>query len=832
MNRATRQILLAVVLVTLGNKGLAASEAFMVSTGVPEGFADLTETQRLVADLYYGGRAIGSAMVEVDPYTLRFSDPNTVLQLLPPTLYPERVLELLREAQARNSHRVCYSPQQRDCGVVVPEHLALIYDASRFRVDLFLAPELLPQKAAIENPFLPDSTSDVSLVQGLTATWSGVRVGDLEDARSISLFGQSILSFGESALYGQWSATDGGDSQVAQLYWGRDYRGRAYSAGLIQPRGDFSSFAASPYLYGVEYLSSNNSRTDDRYRQGTLLDINMPVRGRVEIHRDNRLLYSELLEAGNRLLDTSALPGGSYEVEIRSFDEFGRPLARYRQFFSKDSLLPPPGEWRWSVQAGRPAQGLRDGLLPQPQDDYFFQVGAARRLFDDTGLFASVAVMGEQSLFEIGGRWVGEFLELSPSLVRGDDGRNGHRLLAQLNTSLFNFSVAETRLQSGSGESLGREFSLLGPGYRQRNAQVSGFLAGGRVSLRYAQRSRGTFLEPQVIFDSEIGGANRLTTLEYRRDFFRSRRWQGEMTLTHSDADGQYFTGAAFEFRFRGDHWSHTTRARTNSDRVGGQQNRVGFRSSWRDGDRWALEMEQQFSGETGSEGYRLGSHTRIAGRRGQLSSTLDYRAGGSRDSLNYLGSLSTSFIATGDAFAWGGESATNSAVLVSIAGSDDQPFEVLVDGLRRGYARGGGRSVINLPSFRSYDIQLRPMAGGFHDYREMQDRITLYPGNVAVAAYRVIPVTLVLGRLIRAGKPAANTEITLAGSSAVTDEFGVFQIEIHRDPQSIRSMEISWEKCLAPVREHTSGKHWLNLGDIDWDKANCEHTQKHYVRH
>lgn len=806
--------------------GLAASAAFTLDTAAPEGFADLTEAQQLVADLYYGGQPIGAAQISVDLYTLRFLDPAAVQQLLPPTLDPEALLHLLGQPQARNAHRVCRSRGQSDCGFLTPDDFALIYDESRFRVDLFFAAHLLPQRPALADPYLPPSSSGISLMQNLTGTWSGVQ-SETGDFHSASLFGQSILSFGESGLHSQWSAADSGQAQMYQLHWTRDYRGRAWSAGLIQPAGGFSSLVASPYLYGVEYRSSNNSRADNRYSQGSSLEVNMPVRGRVEIHRDNRLLHSQLLEAGNQLLDTSSLPGGAYEVEIRSFDESGRPLAQHRQFFAKDSLLPAPGEWRWALQLGRPARISQDEWLPQQHDNYFLQAGLARRLFDDTGFFVNLAATEDEQLLETGARWVGEYLEASPSLIHTADGRSGHRLYALLKAPFANLSLAETRLQGSARTD--DDYSLLGAGYRQRNAGLTSAVLGGSLSLRYSERDRAQVFEsPDFALDTQFTSANRLTTLEYRRDILRNRHWNGQMTLSHSDAGGQGLTTASVEFRYRdGDGWNHRTRLRSDSGREDGPNNpgnntRLGLHSGWNSRDRWALDLDQQFSAEMAGDDYSLASHTRVSGRRGQLSSTLNYRDAGDTSALNYLGSFSTSLIGTRETFAWGGERSLNSALMVDIQGSEDQQFEILVDGVRRGYARGGARSLVNLPAFRSYDIQLRPMADGFFDYRERRETLTLYPGNVATTNYEVRPLILVLGRLTHGGKPVVHRKISIGEYSAISDEFGIFQMEMHGDPRKLRAPAVQWDGCRVPLPEQSAGEHWLNLGEIDFDSADC----------
>ena len=835
MKRALAVSLLALVCCAPVTSVAAASAAFTLETSVPDGFANLAEPQQLVIDLYYGGRSLGSAMVSVTPQYLRFNNPSEVLAILPETLDPQRLLMLLNRPQPHNSARLCYSAQQQNCGFLEPEDFGIIYDEGRFRIDLFFAPALLPQQPAVEDPYLPDSSSGVSFLQNLTGTWSGVESDTGTSDHSSALLGQSILSFGESALHSQWSATDTGDNRIYQLHWTRDYRGRAYSAGLIQSTDSISSFAASPYLYGLEYRSSTNTRTDQRYRQGAPLEVNMPVRGRVEIHKDGRLIHSEMLNAGNRLVDTSGLPSGAYEVEVRVFDESGRPLAQYRQFFAKDSQLPAPGEWRWSLLAGQPAQTRLNELLPQRLESYFVQASTARRLFDNVGIFTSLAASEDNQLLEIGGRWVGQNLEFSPRVVQTDDGRNGHRLYALLKAPYFSLSASETRLE-GDDNTQNHDFSLLGTGYLQRSAALNAPLFGGRLSLRYSERDRGQrFDSPEFVLDTESTAAEKLTTLEYRRDLFRDRHWLGELSLAHSDADGQQLTTATVEFRFRSDNWTHSARLREDRGRDGARNTRAGFDTLWRDGDYWAQEVEQQFSGEAGIDEYYLGSRSRIAGRRGQMNAVFDFRDSreeGDRQSLNYLGSFSTTLMAGREGFAWGGERPLDSAVLVDIAGSSDREFEILVDGVRRGYAKGDARSVISLPAFQSYDIQLRPLDEGFYDFREQREVVTLYPGNVAAASYRVQSVILVVGRIIRGGKPVANAKISIGDYKAVTDADGVFQMQMYGDPQRLQVPPVHWNDCQIELKEQASGEGWLNLGDINLSAAKCERGANQYAQH
>ncbi len=807
----------------------AATTALVLETGVPPGFSDLTEAQELVADIYFGGRLLGGVPVTVTLNEVTFRDPAYTAEVLPETLDPSRLLELLSSPLARNSSKVCFTTQQQNCGFLQPDELGIIYDESRFRIDIFMSSSLLPQQDAIEAPYLPDSKSEFSVIQNLTGTWSGVE-GD-NSAQTASLYGQTIVSFGESGLHSNWTVDDTGNTQIYRMHWTKDYRGQAYSIGLLQPYSGFGTFVSAPYLYGIEYRSSDNSRIDREYRLGSAVDINMPTRGRIEVLRDGRLIHSALLEAGNQLVDTSTFPDGAYEIEIRTYDESGRLINNYQEFFAKDSQLPALDEWQWSLQAGKPAHVSSTQTLPDQLDAYFVQAGAARRVTDNFGMFGNVAGTDSDSAVEIGGRWILPYVELSPSVIFSD-GRTGHRLYGTLQTSRFTIGVSETKLDEGPNLA-GGQYTLLHSGFSNRSLNLSAPILGGQLSARYTERSRAVPLEDtDFTLESDFTGSNRLKTLEFRRSIFSNRYWRGDLTLSHSDADGVPYTRATIEFRRHGDQWSHTVRSRVEQTEDGTTPF-AGFNSSWSDRDKWSMVVDQNFSAELAENQQYLRSVSRVAGHRGQATATFDWNNNAASDtnSLNYLGTFSTNLMTDGKSFAWGGESALESAILIDIDGSTAQDFEILVDGVRRGYARGDEISAINLPAFNTYDLTLRPLGDGFYDFAEQTQAITLYPGNVSASSYEVESVVLVIGRLLKQGKPAGGVKISFGERSAVTDEYGLFQMPLVLPNSARTSPPLQWGNCEIPITQQQHDEHWINLGDIELDRNHCLSEVANVVR-
>lgn len=396
----------------------------------------------------------------------------------------------------------------------------------------------------------------------------------------------------------------------------------------------------------------------------------------------------------------------------------------------------------------------------------------------------------------------------------------------------MSLSASEAFLQD-SHNATPPEYSLLSQGYQQRNAMLSTSVWNGQLSLRYQERNVPIYFDSQEFtLDTATTGARRLKTLQYRKNVFRNRFWQGDILLAHNDADGEQLSTLTVQFRFQDGNWTHATSARTDSGRADDQNTRLGFQSRWRDGDRWAAEVNQDFSGEASADAYLLSSNTRIAGHRGQVNSSLNYRhtslSGNTSESLNYLGSFSTSIIANRSGAAWGGERALDSALLVNIDGSPEQNFEILVDGVRRGYAKGGERSVVNLSAFQSYDVSVKPLGDGFFEYQDNQESVTLYPGNVADVDYEIRPLVLVIGRIFRSGAPLTGKKISIGEYTAVTDDFGVFQMEMFANPRTMRAPDVLWNGCRVPIPEQEAGDDWLNLGIVDLDQAVCEKEAPH----
>ncbi|WP_444888095.1 TcfC E-set like domain-containing protein [Microbulbifer sp. JMSA008] len=799
----------------------------LVNTDVPAGFADLTKPQRIVADLYYGGRSLGSALIIAEPEFVRFVEPEEAIKLLPVSLNPERLLLSLQASLKKNSDRICRDNSQTDCGFINPEYFAVIYDEERYRLDVFFSPELLPQQEALTDRYLPPASNSFSIVQNISGSWSGAQSDEVDSNTQTTLSATSIIGFGESAIYGDWYTANEIGTRVSSLHWERDFRGKAYSLGLLQPKGNFSTFQSLHRLYGFELRDSQYSRTDIGYQHSALVEINMPVRGRVELYRDGRMIHSDLMEAGNHLLDTTTLPHGAYNIEIRIYDEAGRLINNTTEFFTKDSQLPAPGEWRWSLQGGMPVKPEISSGMPDHYQQELLQGYIARRLSKNFGVFSTLAATEGQQFMEVGGRWVSSYLELSPSMARESNGLDAYKLQALIKTPYAMLSAYRIKIDEQRNDVKPDRYTLLSNRLSQSSISLRTPLFGGNLTLRRSKRNRspGNYTD-SLSLDSQFSEAQELRTLEYRRNIFRGRKWQATANLAYSDADGEKYTLLSIELLQTNKNWQNSFNLRGERQQGSGDNQYLEVQTRWRDADRWAAEVNQEFTIEATPEDYYLRSYSRLAGQYGFISSTISHSDVNNSRSTNYIGSFNTNIIATKEHIAWGGERSLESAIIVDIEGSQRENFEVLIDGSRQGYAKGDSRSVINLHPFKSYDISLRPLGDGFFRYRENTDQVTLYPGSVTTATYKIQPVYLTIGRVMAKGQGLDNVLISIEGESTLTDSFGVFQLEIPLSDEPPSHLEVTWLDCNAKVEVVESSEDWLNLGVIDESSANCQISQ------
>lgn len=336
--------------------GLLASSSLPVaqttnSSNVPAGFEAFLQEQTTFVDVHFGGRYIYSGLATFDQSTITFDDPVALIDSIPGLTNTEELLRKISGPLMNNEQLKCVVAFQSNCGSIETDSIDLIFDPANYHATFFVAPEYLSLQLQQVSKFLPPSSGGLSLLQTLNITATG---NDRSDEIQQNVNGRTLVALGGSNLHLTSNYSEDQGYEVDDLTWQRDVNGKRYIAGLLSNDRENLNFANQFDLVGISVGTNLSTREDLRLTTGNRIEIFLPTRSRVSIFKDGRLFSTEVLDAGNQELDTSSLPGGSYEVDLRIDDGSGERTET--RFYSKNSRLPPADAPQYSLTIGQ----LRD----------------------------------------------------------------------------------------------------------------------------------------------------------------------------------------------------------------------------------------------------------------------------------------------------------------------------------------------------------------------------------------------------------------------------------------------------------------------------------------
>lgn len=794
---------------TVASATVYAQESLVLSqVTVPAGFEDLLAPQQSMIDVYFGGRFVTTMAATFTPQTIEFEDPEKLVRQIPAILDAFPIIQALDGELDSHTEAICYGRPDNGCGIIDPEVAAVIFNADNFKADIFIHPDLLTVQALSKNQFLPGSEAGFAVIQNLSANVSG-DLNNNDSEENYTIFGSSFMSFEESSIQANWDLSRDQDVSVNQLLFERDYEGQLWQTGLVNTTGFGLNFSTSKRLWGARVASSFNTRTDRSFTQGTPLEIFMPVAGRYEIIYEERLISSGLIESGNQQLDTTNFPSGAYDLTIRLLDEQGNLIRTETRFFAKQTRLAPIGENEYFLEGGRVSESSSSSVLPKVGDDVLVRGGVNMRLAETlSGSFALAATEG-QSLGEAAFFKIGRHYELSPSVMVSSDGDYGGKMDARYRYGDLNLSGSFLQLWRDDLRAVD-QFDLLGNEFRQSSFSVNYPVLGGNGSYRYSESesssSDGSATTDQI-----------RQTLGYSRAIYRDALYSVSMRFDTSWTDeGQVSGLISLDLSRSKDSWTFRANPQARYDKDTGRSESLQVSATYNDKDTFAGNFISTLRAEKAPGRVTAGVSSRFASTWGTGNLNVNHSETDSSTSTGYSASFSTSLMANHNVFAFGGESQSRSAVVVTVDGASlDDEFDVYIDNQRRGYALGGKPSIIHLSPFRTYKVSIRPAGSAIFAFDEKEYEVTLYPGNVLDLDYSVDAVRVLYGRVRTVeGDWLANASVQGGAGLAVSDEYGMFQAEITGDSEQLTFVK-GGKQCLVDLDIAEQKGDFINLGQV-----------------
>lgn len=751
----------------------AFATAFPSTT--PKGFENLEEPMPVVVDIYFGGVLIGSTSGVQEPGYFTFDAPENVVALMRGVENPGSIIAALTGRLTSNAAFVCAPSTNEGCGSLTPQVAGIIHDPASFRVEIFVAQDLMTVVSLQDSGYLSVPNAGLSLISNITGSFAGV-----QGRTNYALQNRSIVSYRNARLQSELNQSEQFGFQT-QILAGEVDAGRLrYRGGLMF--SDPLAFTGQARIYGASVGSQFDTQADGDSVFSLPLVIFLSRRAQVNTYRDGRLLGSALYDAGNQTIDTSGFPAGAYNVTLEIVDDNGATRTEIR-FFTKDRNLPPVGKGAFSLTAGALTLDRRD-MLPEFGDDLFLQGTFGYRLGDRFAVEGGGLLVGSDFVLEGGASYLADGFTSRLVGLAGNQGNYG--LIA-------NFSWFDLRDVSVNGflrRTWGPGFGELSTRNRLGLTPINDInllvgestQAGGNIGLR-------------------IGNAN----IRFDGLYFKS-----------PNSDAFYSFGPSFDYTWRpvrnakfllfadsrrsNDRWDSRVGIRIDflrnnlavfSETAGAYRKRNGLGESGAIGNvlatysnpsvlRGDLSLAAGYARDLDNDRVRaeanFGSqYGRFAGQAEHVFDTLN--GSGTRYSANFA----TSLVAAGGDTTVGGSDVGDSGIVATLAGgAGDLVVDVLIDNTPRARLVSGQSLPIFLAPYRSYSVRIVPVSGQTARFDTRTREVSLYRGNMELLKWEVVLTRAVFGRLVDpAGKPVSNSVITGDFDFMQTDANGYFQGEI-----------------------------------------------------
>ncbi len=761
---------------------------------VPPGFESLLEPQTTEVDVYFGGVFLNSTLATYTPSEITFLQVDDLVGRIPGLLDAGSIEALLSQPLPTNSEFVCLKKTQSNCGQLATESVDVIFDENRFRVDIFIGQELLAIRGTGIDKYLPPSSAGLSLLNQITANYTGVGGG----SNVYNIGNSTTLSYQETRLVTLSNFTRKEDFTIDTLALEREFSGRLYQAGYFRSSPGNLVFINETDFAGVTIGSSLDTRKDLDQSAGNDLQLFLETRSRVGIFKDGRLISSRIYEAGNQILDTSQLPGGAYDVVLRIRDSGGR-IREETRFYVKTNDIPPMGQSLYFFDFGERVTKVAGSTLPRTTGESIMRIGMNRRIRENFGAQIGFVKQEEKMLMETGIFKLGRYYDVNLRFAAGNNNDYGFNANVRLRAGQKSLTANLRRTWTGSST------SLLGKETLQADINLTLPLGKGLLNIT------GRYNDQQQQLDKNLG---------IRYDFQTYRLGSSiidyDIQLTKDNGNLLFLIGARLS-RIHG-RWRNEISSQYYYEDQKTLPKDTGLinnlNTSWNDGDKYISDMTWNLRAIDERNDNNLETDFELASDRGRLN--LDASYSEKTQQVNYGASINTTFIANSHTVSLGGRTQARSALVMDVKGDvNDAFFDVAVNGSVRGSAQIGTKTVIGILPYETYEVELIPRGGSLVDFNDQIQSATLYPGNVVTMTFKATRVIVAFGQIVDAnGEAIRNALIKGVIGLATTDEFGLFQAEIESSTRKLR-VQTRQRACEVAVPDFPSGELVISLGEL-----------------
>ncbi len=780
--------------------GVVADSGIRLKKEPPPGFENLSAPQSTQADIYFGGQFLTSTFIVFDLESVEFADPLSVVENIPNLRDPQSIADELKGRVPNNAQALCTIAKREACGRLEPPTVAVIFDESRFRIDLFVNPSQLLVHEIQRDRYLPLPTARSSLLHNVRTHAAGSG-----SDRRFSIGTESFFAYEQSRIRARHTFSNSG-FELNEFSWQRDGRDVEYEFGSFRASGSRLSFASDVDVAGFRVSTSTKSRMDLADALATPVMLFLAERSRVDVLRGNELLDTRYYDAGNQEIDTASFPDGAYQLTLRVISPDGSERT-HEQFFVRSRMMAPIGEPQYYFESGVVANP--EGRLgPRLSSHKWVRSGGRYRMAENFAVDHEFVHVAGENMLQLGALYMRPTWHVQASVLESNKGTSAFGLTGGYRHGDIGLFVDYRQVDLQGGEVSIDQFALYRSDYRLGTLTVSLPTLKGQLFLRarVSERDNGG----DHVNDSGIG-------VSYWGRVFERDGIAVNLTLDTHYSSEQRWIRAGVNVRWRNGREYASVRPQLEYSRGRIDDFNASLEARWNR--RGVLPRLGEFD-----EAFYLthDAHRQAIGARFVPTSNTysDYELRYQRDDFGadfyYSANNSFSVVTTNGHTTFGDGGHSVGAVVIDIQGQPVGRFDVLVDNRVVGSAWAGRRNVVSLRPYANYDVRIRPVGNRIVGYDQQSQRVTLYPGNVETLTFNVRELVVIISQAVFPdGSPVSRGRFVNVEGYGATDEQGWFQVEVgHGDALRVETASGPCEITLPQVLPDRHSEQGLTVID------------------
>lgn len=766
---------------------------FAIADEIPPGFEDLAFEQTAFVNVYFKERKIGTVSITSSAEEFTFDNPADVLGMIDGIEDPEALRKPLSQALRTNADKICYGlDDPAGCGIVEANPIAAIYNENELKLELFVAPGLQSIESQSKVKYLPEPEKNNTSILSVYAVAS-----DLEGQGSaIDLSGRALFGYGNGNITAEADYNTRTNAQrlreLKLTHFVSDYElvAGTYS---FQPGGALTGFN----MLGFSFATTFRTRVDLEHAFSTEMVVYLPRRSVVQIVVDDRVYTGASYAAGNQVLDTAALPDGTYEVELRILDPVSGSRSE-RRVFTKSALIPPRGQTVFNVTTGIPIVFKDSSAFADPTNTKVLGFSVSNRWNDRSAIRLGSLQFGPYSFAQTDIVYLGKRVSLQLSVSAGEEKTVASAMRVSYFYKNLSFSLSGDLFVSDidRSEVTLPEYELLFPNdYKQVNFSINQTFKNHSVGVRSGYRNEKTLFGKQ--------NSNQYA-LYYRRPLFRRRGLRGFLDAGYQQDELEKRLTLQFRMYFGGDQWSTLVGSALGKNDDGKFGHLISVDAARHTELTNHFDLDTGVYANTGSDGQAAGVNLSLEHPWFTAGAASDmHRGDEGQQTRNSVATVSAHLGVDRRGIGMGGSDFAQAGVIVSVKGEPaGTRFDILVNGIKISTGQIGKTQFIGLQPFEAYSIKLIPQSVLSNGLGEDIYEFTLYPGTVQridIVAER--KVLLIATLVDDNGDIIENAVVERDKNPMLIDASGFFQSEVSPG-ESLRVKMSQGRECEFSVPE------------------------------